>query len=386
MRRCAYSSQALTLLIMSETSAGPSSSWTPYFAVLPAALDSLVFWTTDELAELQASSVLQKIGRHDAEVVYQEAAAKLGLPVNMELFHRTASIIMAYAFDIPSEDNDDEGSAEDGLVPDQDEESTTLAMIPLADMLNSDAGRNNARLSCDKEELEMRTIKPIRKGEEIFNDYGPLPSSDLLRKYGYVTPNYATYDVVELSTGLIRAHLLGNSLWNMEGNVLDGLTEKEYELRLELAMREDVYEESFDICHQSADTPSISNELIATIFLLLASDEAISSLKSGKSLPSRSKMTTGLVGVVLKQLLSIREQEYTTSLEHDEKLLQAGTGSLRLLMAVRVRVGEKRVLREAMREALTFQGSNIPMRGFVGTKLAERIVPPHVSRKARRLR
>lgn len=45
----------------------------------------------------------------------------------------------------------------------------------------------------------MKAIKPIKAGEEIFNDYGEIPRSDLLRRYGYVTDNYAQYDVVELS-------------------------------------------------------------------------------------------------------------------------------------------------------------------------------------------
>jgi SET domain-containing protein 6 len=50
----------------------------------------------------------------------------------------------------------------------------------------------------EEEALVMRAIKPIKAGEEIFNDYGELPSSDLLRRYGYVTDNYAKYDVAEL--------------------------------------------------------------------------------------------------------------------------------------------------------------------------------------------
>lgn len=49
----------------------------------------------------------------------------------------------------------------------------------------------------------MKSIQPISKGDEIFNDYGPLPSSDLLRRYGYITPNYTQYDVVEVSRSLI---------------------------------------------------------------------------------------------------------------------------------------------------------------------------------------
>ena len=44
----------------------------------------------------------------------------------------------------------------------------------------------------------MRSTKLVRKGEELYNDYGPLPRSDLLRRYGYITDNYAQFDVVEL--------------------------------------------------------------------------------------------------------------------------------------------------------------------------------------------
>lgn len=46
--------------------------------------------------------------------------------------------------------------------------------------------------------MTMIAIKPIAKGEEIFNDYGQLPRSDLLRTYGYITDNYKKWDVVEI--------------------------------------------------------------------------------------------------------------------------------------------------------------------------------------------
>jgi SET domain-containing protein 6 len=49
----------------------------------------------------------------------------------------------------------------------------------------------------------MRTIKPVKAGDELFNDYGEIPRADLLRRYGYVTDNYAQYDVVELPLTLI---------------------------------------------------------------------------------------------------------------------------------------------------------------------------------------
>ena len=46
--------------------------------------------------------------------------------------------------------------------------------------------------------MTMITLKCIRKGQQIFNDFGQLPRSDLLRRYGYVTDNYNRWDVVEV--------------------------------------------------------------------------------------------------------------------------------------------------------------------------------------------
>lgn len=48
----------------------------------------------------------------------------------------------------------------------------------------------------------MRSIKAISKSEQIYNTYGNLPDSDLLRRYGYVIPG-AKNDIVEISSDLI---------------------------------------------------------------------------------------------------------------------------------------------------------------------------------------
>ena len=47
--------------------------------------------------------------------------------------------------------------------------------------------------------MTMIALKNIRKGEQIFNDFGQLPRSDLLRRYGYITDNYRKWDVVEVN-------------------------------------------------------------------------------------------------------------------------------------------------------------------------------------------
>ena len=44
----------------------------------------------------------------------------------------------------------------------------------------------------------MLALKHISEGEEILNDYGEVPRSDMLRRYGFVTDRYQQWDVVEL--------------------------------------------------------------------------------------------------------------------------------------------------------------------------------------------
>lgn len=351
-----------------------NSKWTPYFAVLPRQLNSLVFWSESELAELQASTVLNKIGKDKAEEMFSQHIAPLGLRnCDLETCHRVASIIMAYAFDIPEDRTTDENvntigeeDGEDLVSDDGEDEKTVLSMIPLADMLNADADRNNARLCCDSIDLEMKAIKPIRKGEEIFNDYGQLPRSDLLRRYGYVTDQYALYDVAELSTDSILSAFQTQGTLQIPGHhpSFIRLSKQELDQRAELAEREGVYEESYDICRAGTDGPSTPDELLALLYLLLVDKESLEAMLTSQiSLPSRSKLATELVGQVLILLLRLREKEYATTIEEDEEILKKGALSIRKVMAIQVRQGEKTVLRDAIQEASSFTASNKRMRG-----------------------
>lgn len=57
----------------------------------------------------------------------------------------------------------------------------------------------------------MVALKPIKRGEEIFNDYGQLPRSDLLRRYGYITDNYKKWDAVEVDASMLFQVIRENS-------------------------------------------------------------------------------------------------------------------------------------------------------------------------------
>jgi SET domain-containing protein 6 len=138
---------------------GPRSIWKPYFDILPTEFDTCMFWSEEELAELQASAVRSKIGKEGADKTFEEILVPLirqhaasVLPEELRenvsnadlvnLAHRMGSTIMAYAFDIEPVKVAKEVD-EDGYVSEDEEEALPKAMVPLADMLNADADLNN---------------------------------------------------------------------------------------------------------------------------------------------------------------------------------------------------------------------------------------------------
>jgi N-lysine methyltransferase SETD6 len=135
---------------------GDSSPWKPYLDILPAEFDTLMFWTEEEVKQLQASSIIPRIGRAQANemirtkvipkvnahrnIYYQDDAKVLEDDDLLQLAHRVGSIIMAYAFNLET-DNDDEGDEQDGWIEDRDEK-VDMGMVPMADILNADAQFN----------------------------------------------------------------------------------------------------------------------------------------------------------------------------------------------------------------------------------------------------
>lgn len=157
---------SLMLVMLYEYLRGPQSRWAPYFRVLPTRFDTLMFWTETELRELQGSAIVDKIGKQGADESILNSIAPivranpaLFPPVNglasydgdagtaalLELAHIMGSLIMAYAFDIEkAEDDEDEGDAGDeSYMTDDEEEQLPKGLVPLADLLNADADRNN---------------------------------------------------------------------------------------------------------------------------------------------------------------------------------------------------------------------------------------------------
>ena len=152
---------ALTLVLLFEIGQGDRSHWSAYLEVLPTTFDTLMHWDSLELEELHGCAVLDKIGREDAERAFTDQLLPI-IKKNGYMFpqyeryrgvenfdtvflnsaHIVATLIMAYAFDLEEEQDDNKSDSDCSFIP-----SLPKGMVPLADMFNADGDRNNVSRS-----------------------------------------------------------------------------------------------------------------------------------------------------------------------------------------------------------------------------------------------
>lgn len=59
--------KSLVLVVICEVGLGKESAWWKYLQILPTNFDTLIYWSSSELAELEGSAVLNKAKRDDAD-------------------------------------------------------------------------------------------------------------------------------------------------------------------------------------------------------------------------------------------------------------------------------------------------------------------------------
>ncbi|KAK0337588.1 Ribosomal lysine N-methyltransferase 4 [Friedmanniomyces endolithicus] len=337
------------------------SMWEPYFAVLPVDFDTPMFWSDDELNQLRGSALVDKIGKPTADRTFREQVIPMirqhatafhvdGMSDDdlVSLCHRMGSTIMAYAFDLEKPSTTDSHDQEDGWEEDEEEsESMSKGMIPLADMLNADANRNNAKLYYEEDKVVMKSIRAIKAAEEIFNDYGPLPTADVLRRYGYVTSNYAQYDVVEVSLQLIK----DVAKEHMK------MSDEDLEHRTRYLDDEEVLDDCYDISRScNEDTKPFSDELCILLSALALPAIEFENLQRKRKLPrpALEPSSAGLLSAVLhkRQGLYKGTTNQDNGVRGDADPISDVTteprGAHRRKMAQQVIQGEQLVLVEAL--------------------------------------
>lgn len=360
---------SLILVLIYEYLQGASSSWKPYLDVLPTVTDfsTPMFWDADELAELQASPVAGKVGKDEAEkmvrtkilpvvranrvVFFPEGSEELGDDELVQVAFRMGSVIMAYAFDLEKEDDeeqrDEEAEEEDEWVEDR-EGKTMLGMVPMADILNADAAFN-AHIEHGDHALTATSLRPIAAGEEILNYYGPLSNGELLRRYGYVTRAHRRWNLVDLAWPPVLAALRAEV----------PLPAKQWDEALG-ALDEDELEEEAFVIERGAEDPDSEGRVAEVERAAGAPEELVEQLKAvmkavkkvrPEAVPDKAARDR-VIFAAISRALDERTKQYGTTLEQDLKQYEEGDDGAdqklrRQRMALDVRIGEKVLLRQA---------------------------------------
>ncbi|GAA6018787.1 hypothetical protein JCM8202_002231 [Rhodotorula sphaerocarpa] len=316
-----------------------TTTWKPYFALLPTQFDSLMFWSDEELAELQGSTVLSKIGRDEADQAFVETVKPLvekhanvfGDPkdYSAELFHRMGSLVLSRSFHVDSKPENDDEEKEDEDSDDEEEERedvADVAMVPFADILNAKSGADNARLFYEPTTLNMMSTSHIPAGAQIYNTYADPPNSDLLRRYGHVD-EVNDSDLVEVGLETV-VDLVGEAR---------GMSEEEREARAEWLLEMGV-DDTFSV----ETDHKLPDELVSAIRAFLLTDEEYAKAQKKES-PPKPKLDADAAEWGRK-ILDKRLREYETSIQEDEELLKQTYLPVRRRLAVIVRLGEKRLL------------------------------------------
>ncbi|KAF7376573.1 Ribosomal lysine N-methyltransferase 4 [Mycena sanguinolenta] len=384
----------LILCMMWETAQGSTSKWSGYLDSLPKTFDTPMFWSDVELAELKGTSVVDKLGKADAEQDFTEKLLPLvqvSTPTNadamnsarrqsrpdifpsetipiyytLEIYHVMGSRILSRSFDVEKDESEEDtetdgaantslGSAMDVDLPqeetesvhdgdsqhadedEEEEESSGVSMVPLADMLNARYGSENAKLFYEKEDLRMVSTKLIKSGEQIWNTYGDLPNAELLRRYGHV-------DMLPLPNGE-----LGNP-----GDVVEITADLAVAvLQTDEAMTKEridwwLEQGGDDVVVLESDL-EIPLALVSLIRLLrLTSDEWEKTVAKDKV--PKPKLDNEVLDVV-RAVLERRLNEYPSTLNDDIQLLGDETLSLTKRLALVVRTGEKRILQNTLQK------------------------------------
>ncbi|XP_055078408.1 N-lysine methyltransferase setd6 isoform X1 [Periophthalmus magnuspinnatus] len=183
------------LLALLHEYTSPQSFWRPYLSLWNdfRKLDHPMFWSKEERDTLlkgtgipeAVNTDLDKIHKEYSDVVLQLITkySEYWTPNihTLDLYTNLVAFVMAYSFQEPNEEDDDEDEDEEDKAP------NPPMMVPMADMLNHVAN-HNAQLEFTPESLKMVSIRPICKGEEVFNTYGQMANWQLLHMYGFTEP------------------------------------------------------------------------------------------------------------------------------------------------------------------------------------------------------
>ncbi|XP_045773540.1 actin-histidine N-methyltransferase [Maniola jurtina] len=190
---------ALFLLLEKST---PDSFWKPYIDVLPEIYSTVLYFTSEELAELRPSPAFEsslKMYRNIARqyAYFNNKIHAMDLPVfkNLQEIFTFNNYRWAVSTVMTRQNNIQLSGA------------SMTAFIPLWDMCNHEHGRITTDYNEDLNRGECYALRDFTSGEQIFIFYGARPNADLFLHNGFVYPNNQ-HDSLSLALGISTGDVL----------------------------------------------------------------------------------------------------------------------------------------------------------------------------------
>ncbi|XP_023565185.1 N-lysine methyltransferase SETD6 isoform X2 [Octodon degus] len=324
----------LLLALLHELQA-PASRWSPYFALWPelGRLEHPMFWPEEERRRLlQGTGVPEAVDKDLANIrseyyaivlPFMEAHPDLFGPSvrSLELYRQLVALVMAYSFQEPLEEEEEEKEPNS----------------PLMDY------------------LRMVATRSIPKGHEIFNTYGQMANWQLIHMYGFVEPYPDnTDDTADIQMVTVREAALQGVKGEAERLLL--LERWDFLCKLEMVGEEG----AFVIGREMVLT---EEELTTTLKVLCMPAEQFRALKDqdgwGQNEREEDNMTIASIPKLKaswKQLLRdsvlLTLQTYATDLKTEQDILSNKVAyaklSWREQQALQVRYGQKMILHQLL--------------------------------------
>ncbi|KAH7424534.1 hypothetical protein KP509_11G013100 [Ceratopteris richardii] len=325
---------ALALLLLYEK-AMPSSFWRPYIDILPDTLDSPLFWSNEELMQLEGTQLLGSISGYlqhvDSEytTLFQEVIEPNPGIFNTSLFSRD---LFLWAFGILR------SRTFPPLTGDE------LALVPFADLVNHGMVLNMDGPSWEKkssgffdrrEYLTLRAPISVKEGEQIVMQYGKVKSNGKLAvDYGFVECGPKTTAIRDSFT-----------------------------LTLEIAESDRFFDDKIDIAELNGLSAIVYFDLVyeqglpdnmlpfLRLIALSGTDAFLLEALFRNSVWDHLQLPVSRVNeeAVCKAIVDgchVALTSYPSTIDEDLNLLQDIELSPRLKIAAAIRLGEKRVLQE----------------------------------------
>ncbi|KAL2226180.1 ribulose-1,5 bisphosphate carboxylase/oxygenase large subunit N-methyltransferase, chloroplastic [Sesamum indicum] len=322
---------AVALFLLSEKFKGEESKWKYYIDVLPESTNSTIYWSEEELLEIQGTQLLSttlgvkefvqnEFLKVEEEVILPNKQL-FPFPLTLDDFFWAFGILRSRAFSRLRNQN--------------------LVVIPFADLINHSAKvttedhahevRGPAGLFSWDYLFQLRSPLSLKAGEQVFIQYDIKKSNaDMALDYGFIESN-SDRDAFTLTLEISESdEFFADKLDIAESN---GLEETAY----------------FDIKYgqplPTAMLPYLRLVALGGSDAFLLESIFRNSIWGFLELPI-SRANEELICKVVRSACKSALSGYPTTIEEDEKLKEEGNLSPRLEIAVGIRIGEKKVLQQ----------------------------------------